>query len=63
MFGVLHHKFWKQKFQKPGVKIPKWDIRIRRGVNMGFRENVFNTSWVGSKLIYWLKYTTVSCCV
>ena len=26
------------KFQKPGVKIPKWDTRIRRGVNMGFRK-------------------------
>ena len=24
------------KFQKPGVKIHKWDIRSRRGVNMGF---------------------------
>ena len=24
------------KLQKPGVKIPKWDLRSRRGVNMGF---------------------------
>ena len=24
------------KFQNPGVKIPKWDTRSRRGVNMGF---------------------------
>ena len=24
--------------QKPGVKIPKWDPRSRRGVNMGFRK-------------------------
>ena len=24
------------KLQKPGVKIPKWDFRRRRGVNMGF---------------------------
>ena len=24
------------KFQNPGVKIPKWDPRSRRGVNMGF---------------------------
>ena len=24
------------KLQKPGVKIPKWDPRSRRGVNMGF---------------------------
>ena len=26
------------KLQKPGVKIPKWDPRSRRGVNMGFSE-------------------------
>ena len=25
-------------FQKPGVNIPKWDPRRRRGVNMGFRK-------------------------
>ena len=24
------------KLQKPGVKVPSWDPRIRRGVNMGF---------------------------
>ena len=24
------------KLQKPGVKIPKWNPRIRIGVNMGF---------------------------
>ena len=24
------------KLQKPGVKIPKWDPRSRRGINMGF---------------------------
>ena len=24
------------KLQKPGVEIPKWDPRSRRGVNMGF---------------------------
>ena len=26
------------KLQKPGVKIPKWYPRSRRGVNMGFRK-------------------------
>ena len=26
------------KLQKPGVKIPKWSPRSRRGVNMGFRK-------------------------
>ena len=26
------------KLQKPGVKIPKWDPRSRRGVNMGVSE-------------------------
>ena len=26
------------KFQKPGVNIPNWAPRIRRGVNMGFRK-------------------------
>ena len=25
------------KLQKPGVKIPKWAPRSRRGINMGFR--------------------------
>ena len=24
------------KFQKPGVKIPKWALRSQRGVNIGF---------------------------
>ena len=26
------------KLHKPGVKIPNWDPRSRRGVNMGFRK-------------------------
>ena len=26
------------KFQNPELKIPKWDPRSRRGVNMGFSE-------------------------
>ena len=30
------------KLQKPGMKIPKWDPRIRRGVNTGFR-NMYST--------------------
>ena len=28
--------FLEPKFQKPGVKIPKWAPRSRKGVNMGF---------------------------
>ena len=31
-FGYVQHP----KLQKPRVKIPKWDSRSRRGVNMGF---------------------------
>ena len=30
------------KFQKPGVKNPKWDPSIQRGCNMGFR-NIHST--------------------
>ena len=33
------------KFQKPGVKIPKWAPRSRRGVNMGF--NNMHSTQVG----------------
>ena len=37
--------FLEPKLQKPGVKIPKWDTRIQRGVNMGFRN--MNSTQVG----------------
>ena len=30
--------FFEAKLQNPGVKIPKWDPRIRRGVSVGFRK-------------------------
>ena len=51
------------KLQKPGVKIPKWDPRSRRGVNIGFQQDAFNTSWIGSKPVNWFNFTTVSCCI
>ena len=35
--GLSRKKFI-TKLQKPGVKIPKWDPRSRRGVNIGFRK-------------------------
>ena len=36
--------FLEPKLQKPGVKIPKWAPRSRRGVNMGFR-NMHSTQF------------------
>ena len=38
--------FLEQKLQKPGVKIPKWDPRSRRGVNMRFSK--MHSTQVGS---------------
>ena len=39
-FHVLGRKKYvlESKFQKPGVKIPKWDPRSQRGVNTVFRK-------------------------
>ena len=51
------------KLQKPGVKIPKWAPRSRRGVNMVFSKDAFNTSWIGSKPLNRFNFTTVSCCI